>query len=181
MANSLRDQLLKKGLVDEKKLKQVTSAERKQQKMQRKSKEVSEDEVKRAAQQAAAEKVERDRELNRQQKEKAERKAIAAQVAQLIQMNRVSRGEGEIAFNFVDGGKVKRLYVTERLRDQLSQGLLAIVTLAGQYELVPSAVAQKVRQRDEAAVILLNDRANTEAEDPDDPYKDYKIPDDLMW
>lgn len=181
MTNSLRDQLLKKGLVDDKKLKQINSAERKKQKQQRKSKDVQLDEAKSLAQQALAKKAERDRELNRQQRKMAERKAIAAQIAQLIQFNRIPRGEGEIAFNFVDDKKVKRLYVTTDVRDKLSSGLLAIVTINGQYEVVPTAVAEKIRQRDEACVIFCNDRIETEQEDVDDPYADYKVPDDLMW
>ena len=181
MANSLHEQLLKAGLVDAKKLKQTQDAKRKQEKMQRKSKEVQVDEAKLAAQQAMAEKAERDRELNRQQKEKAERKAIAAQIEQLIQMNRVSRGDGEVAYNFVDQGKVKRLHVTPALQEKLSEGLLAIVKLKEQYELVPSRVAQKIRERDEACVIVCNDRTQADQAEVDDPYADYKIPDDLMW
>lgn len=182
MTNSLRDQLLKKGLVDEKRLKQVSSTERKQRKQQRKSKGAPLDEAKLLAQQALAEKAERDRELNRQRQEIAERKAVAAQIAQLIQLNRIPRGEGEIAFNFVDDKKVKRLYVTDNVRDQLSKGLLAIVALNGHYEIVPAAVAEKIRQRDETGVIFCNERTPSEQEEPeDDPYADYKIPDDLMW
>lgn len=183
MANSLRDQLLKQGLVDEKKLKQINSSERKKQKQQRHSKDTRPDEARLLAQQALAEKAERDRELNRQQREMAERKAIAAQIAQLIQLNRIPRDKGEIAFNFVDDKKVKRLHVTADVRDQLSSGLLAIVALNGRYEVVPAAVAEKIRQRDETTIIVCNDRRQpeTEQEDTDDPYADYKVPDDLMW
>src|SRR5690606_10594947 len=179
MANSLHEQLLKAGLVDQQKLKQVNSAKRKQQKQQRKSKEQVVDEAKLLAQKAAAEKAERDRELNRQLKEQADRKASAAQIEQLITLNRLPR-EGDIAYNFVDQSKVKRIYVTETVRDKLSEGLLAIVTLNEQYEVVPAKVAEKIRQRDEACIILCNDR-QADAQDEDDPYADYKIPDDLMW
>lgn len=179
MANSLHEQLLKAGLVDQQKLKQVNSAKRKQQKQQRKSKEQVVDEAKLLAQKAAAEKAERDRELNRQLKEQADRKAIAAQIEQLITLNRLPR-EGDIAYNFVDQSKVKRIYVTENIRDKLSEGLLAIVTLKDQYEVVPAKVAEKIRQRDEACIVLCNDR-QADVQDEDDPYADYKIPDDLMW
>lgn len=179
MANSLHEQLLKAGLVDQQKLKQVNNEKRKQEKLQRKSKEQVVDEAKLLAQKAAAEKAERDRELNRQLKEQAERKAIAAQIEQLITLNRLPR-QGELAYNFVDQSKVKRIYVTEAIRDKLSDGLLAIVTLKGQYEVVPAKVAEKIRQRDEACVVFCNDR-QADIKDEDDPYADYKIPDDLMW
>lgn len=178
MSNSLQNQLLKMGLVDEKKVKQAKKDKHKQAKQQGK-KAVVVDEAKRLAQQVAAQKAERDRELNRQRKEEAERKALAAQVHQLIEANRLPKGEGDIAYNFNDEGKVKRLYVTEQMQRQLGLGRLAIVKLDEQYELVPTAVAEKIRQRDESCVILCNEPEQNS--DEDDPYADYQIPDDLMW
>lgn len=178
MSNSLQNQLLKIGLVDEKKVKQVKKEKHKKARQQSK-KAVVVDEAARLAQQAAAEKAERDRELNRLRKAEAEQKALAAQVRQLIETNRLSREEGEIAYNFSDGAKVKRLYVTEKMQRQLGLGRLAIVRLDEQYELVPTAVAEKIRQRDEYSVILCNEP--DQQSDDDDPYADYQIPDDLMW
>ena len=178
MSNSLQNQLLKMGLVDEKRVKQAKKEKHKQAKQQGK-KTVPVDEAKRLAQQAAAQKAERDRELNRQRKEEAERKALAAQVRQLIEANRLPKGEGDIAYNFNHQNKVKRLHVTEQVQRQLGLGRLAIITLDGQYELVPTAVAEKIRQRDESCVILCNEPE--QRSDEDDPYADYQIPDDLMW
>lgn len=178
MSNSLQNQLLKMGLVDEKKVKQVKKEKHKQARQQGKKAAVV-DEAKRLAQQVAAQKAERDRELNRQRKEEAERRALAAQIRQLIEVNRLPKDEGEIAYNFTDDNKVKRLYVTEQVQRQLGFGRLAIVMLDGQYELVPTAVAEKIRQRDESCVILCNEPE--QHNDEDDPYADYQIPDDLMW
>lgn len=178
MGNSLQNQLLKMGLVDEKRVKQAKKEKRKQVKQQGK-KAVVADEASRLAQQVAAEKAERDRELNRQRKEEAERKALAAQVRQLIEVNRLPREGGEIAYNFSDDNKVKRLYVNEQMQRQLGLGRLAIVRLDDQYELVPAAVAEKIRQRDESCVILCNHP--DQHSDEEDPYADYQIPDDLMW
>jgi len=178
LSNSLQNQLLKIGLVDEKKVKQVKKEKHKQAK-QRGKKAVPVDEAARLAQQSAAEKAERDRELNRQRREEAERRALAAQVRQLIEMNRLPREEGEIPYNFSDNNTVKRLYVTEQMQRQLGLGRLSIVRLDEQYELVPTAVAEKIRQRDESCVILCNEP--DEHNDEDDPYADYQIPDDLMW
>ena len=179
MANSLQDQLLKAGLVDKKKLKQVTQAKKKQGKQQRKSKEVAVDESKLQAQLSLAEKAERGRELNRQRVEQAEQKAITAQIKQLIEMNRLKKGEGDVAYNFVDGKKIKKLFVTAKQQDQLVRGLLAIVKLDDQYEIVPSPVAEKIRLRNDSCVILCNEVQQNDEDD--DYYADYKIPDDLMW
>ena len=180
MANSLQDQLLKAGLADKKKLKQVSKDKRKQKKQQRHNQEAALDEVKIQAQQALEEKARRSRELARQQNMEADKKAIAAQIRQLIEVNRVPRTGAEIAYNFADGKHIKKLFVTERMQQHLSSGKLAIVRLGESYELVPGAVAEKISQRDPLRVILRNDATLME-HDEDDPYADYQIPDDLMW
>ncbi len=177
MSNSLHDQLLKAGLVNKK---QAQASKKKKHKQRTQSKQPTDaDLAKKNAQQAREEKAERDRELNRQRKEEADRKAIEAQIRQLVEMNRIKERDGDIAYNFTDERKIKRLYITDYLVDQLSRGHLAIVSLNDQYELVPSAVAAKISLRNENVVIQ---QIETQADDDeDDPYADYKIPDDLMW
>ncbi|MCW8884851.1 MAG: DUF2058 domain-containing protein [Motiliproteus sp.] len=177
MSNSLHDQLLKAGLVDKKK----AQASKKQKHKQRtQGKGITEaEQAKLDAQKAREEKAARDRELNRQRKEDADRKAIKAQIRQLIEMNRISNRDGEVAYNFTDQRKIKRIYITDALVDQLSRGHLAIVSLNEQYELVPTKVADKIRQRDESVIVQYIEPSAQD--DEDDPYAEYKIPDDLMW
>jgi uncharacterized protein YaiL (DUF2058 family) len=175
---SLQDQLLKAGLVDEKKASKAKKAKHKQVKQKQKNKVATVDEAKLAAQRAQAEKVERDRQLNQQRKAEAERKAIAAQVRQLIEMNRQPT-EGDIAYSFTDDSLVKNIYVNETQQKQLSNGRLCIVKLDEGYELIPTAVAEKIQQRDETTAILSNQP--TETPDEDDPYAEFQVPDDLMW
>lgn len=177
--SSLQDQLLKAGLIDEKKAKQVSKEKRKTAKVQRKSNDVVVDETKQQVQKAREEKTERDRQLNAARKAEAERKAIAAQIKQLIEMNRQPKDRGELAYNFTDGGKIKQLYISSTLQRRLTNGLLAIVKLNDSYELVPAPVAERIAQRDPACIIALN--AKQETPEDDDPYADYQIPDDLMW
>ena len=47
---------------------------------------------------------------------------------------------------------------------------------------MPKAVAEKIAQRD-AKLILVHNTGSTAANAvaEEDPYADYKIPDDLMW
>lgn len=180
MGNSLQSQLLKMGLVDEKKLKQAKKEKHKKAKQkQGKNNRVAADGAKRLAQQAMAGKAERDRELNRQRKEDAECKALAAQIKQIIEANRVPKDDGDVPYNFVDGNKVKRIYVTEEVQRRLSLGRLAIVRLEGWHELVPVEVAEKIRER--APDYVLEGKESEQPGDEDDPYADYKVPDDLMW
>jgi hypothetical protein len=181
---SLQEQLLKAGLTDEKKVKKANKDKRKQSKVARRSKEEIVDEAKVSAQQARAEKAERDRELNRQRQDEANKKAIAAQIKQLIEMNKVEKGRGDIAYNFTDDKKIKKIYVNEDLQNQLIRGRLAIVKLMINdelhYELVPSGVAEKIALRNDDCIVLINEKSVDEV-DEDDPYADYQIPDDLMW
>lgn len=69
---------------------------------------------------------------------------------------------------------------------QLINGRLAIARLfinaSGdcEYAIIPAVVADKIAQRD-ADSIVLNSALSQEEQDEDDPYADFKIPDDLMW
>jgi uncharacterized protein YaiL (DUF2058 family) len=179
MSLSLRDQLLKAGLVNEKQAKQAGKQKQKQQRLEKKNQVEVDDSQKQAALQAKAEKAAKDQELNRQQQEKAEQKAIAAQIKQLIETSRLPKLTTEDYYNFVDDKKVKRLSVNTLMRDKLSRGSLAIVRHGGAYEVIPREAALKIQERDPARVLLLN--TQTEAPDADDPYAAYQVPDDLMW
>lgn len=179
MANSLQEQLLKAGLVDSRQVSSANKDKRKQEKMQRKHKVETVDEAKLSAEQARLEKAERDRRLNFERDNAARQKAVIAQIKQLIEVSRVSRDGGEIAYNFSDGSKIKKILVTQKILDQLSNGRLAIVKMKDRYDVVPKSVADKIRERDPHYVIVNN--TLQQADDPNDPYAEYKIPDDLMW
>ncbi|TBU99864.1 DUF2058 domain-containing protein [Stutzerimonas kirkiae] len=179
MGLSLRDQLLKAGLVNEKQAKQAGKQQQKQQRLEKKGQVEKDDSQRQAALQAQAEKLARDQELNRQQKEKAEQKARAAQVKQLIETSRLPKLDVDDYYNFVDDKKVKRLSVNALMRDKLSSGSLAIVRHGGGYEVIPREAALKVQERDPRRIVLLNER--TAEPDADDPYAAYQVPDDLMW
>ncbi|MEE4684890.1 DUF2058 domain-containing protein [Pseudomonas alliivorans] len=176
---SLRDQLLKAGLVNQKQAKQVSKEKQKEQRLVHKGQAQVDDSQKRAAQEALAEKVKRDQELNRQQQEKIEQKARTAQVKQLIEASRLPKLTTEDYYNFVDDKKVKRISVNTLVRNKLSSGSLAIVHHGGGYEIIPREAALKIQERDPRRVVLLN--TPTEAPDADDPYAAYQVPDDLMW
>ncbi|RTE86263.1 MULTISPECIES: DUF2058 domain-containing protein [Gammaproteobacteria] len=180
MKNALQEQLLKAGLADEKKLKNVKKEKHVQRKQAGKKKAVV-NEATLLAKEKHKEQVARDQELNRQRKAAADEKAVVAQVRQLITVNRVAH-EGEIAFNFADGTLVKRLHVSQKIHNELTRGKLAIARDGDGYALIPVPVANKIQERSPAEVVLINDNQDTQNNaDEDDPYADYKIPDDLMW
>lgn len=179
MANSLQDQLLKAGLADSRKLGEIRKNKSKQEKQQRKHKVEVIDETKLNVQQAQQEKIERDRQLNFQRDEEARHKAVIAQIKQLIEVSELSRARAELSYNFTDGSKIKKILVTDEQLNLLSNGRAAIVKFDDKYHIVPKSVADKIQLRDASYVIVCN--VLQASEDADDPYAEYKIPDDLMW
>lgn len=178
---SLQDQLLKSGLVSTAQAKSTKSDKRKQTQQQRKNNVTVVDEAKELVQKAQAEKADRDRELNQLIKQQEEQKHLIAQVKQLIELNKQPKDADGLAYHFNDNNKIKTLYVSETMREQIIRGRLAIVKLGESYEVVTSEVAKKISLRDAASVIVHNEPIANAVDNKDDPYADYKIPDDLVW
>ena len=176
---SLQEQLLNSGLASSAKAKAVRSEKRKQQKKQRHSGSDTIDETKLLAQKAQQEKAEKDRVLNQLHKEETERKQLAAQIKQLIDLNKLEQDEDGVKYSFTDNNKVKTLYLSENIRDQLIKGRLAIVKSEQNYEVVSLVAARKIEQRDKTCIMVLNEPGNDI--NADDPYAEFQIPDDLIW
>ncbi|MCB1858306.1 MAG: DUF2058 domain-containing protein [Gammaproteobacteria bacterium] len=182
MTNSLQDQLLSSGLIDKK---QLNKARTQQQKDKRK-KATGLDQKDTNKQSLTNKKIDagkaRDLELNRAQRQHREQKALRAQIGELISANRISRGEGELTYQFVDQGWVRKLFIDEVTRQKLISGAWAIVRADGRrYEIVPASTAEKIRIRDEKCVILCVDPDKTDKNTEESDYPDHQIPDDMMW
>ncbi len=177
MSKSLQEQLLKAGLGNAKKLTAIKK-EKHKERVQAGKKGVVVNEATVLAEQSRQAQILRDQELNRQKTEALAKKALAAQVKQIVELNS-QQYKGDIAFNFTDGNLVKRIHVTSKIQQQLVKGLIAIAKLGEQYHLIPIQIAEKVQQRLPEAILVLNQQDESMPED--DPYADFKIPDDLMW
>lgn len=173
---TLQEQLLQAGLVNSKKMAKVQRTAKKSRVQAREAREAVEENKK--AQ------LERDKQLNEQQKQATLAKEYKAQVKQLIEMNRIAIARGNIDFNFTDGSLIKKIAVDKQTQAQLINGRLAIARLAADgksdYAIIPAVVAEKIAQRD-ADSIVLHSALSEEEQNEDDPYADFKIPDDLMW
>ncbi len=176
---SLQEQFLKAGLINDKKIKQANHEKSKKKKIERQTGTQAVDEARLAALEMQRQNAERARELNARRDAEAARKAILAQIAQMVQQNRQSKGKGDIAFNFTHGNKIHRLYVSAAVHAHLTAGRLVIVCQDGTTELVPRVIADKIAERDPSLVIRIN-KPDTGI-DADDPYAAYQVPDDLMW
>ncbi|MHB8765930.1 MAG: DUF2058 domain-containing protein [Deferrisomatales bacterium] len=185
MGNSLRDQLLKAGLVDPKRARQAELDDRQRSKQASKNRKSGLAAEPTAAQIAAEEarlhrerEAERSRELNRAREEERARKALRAEMKQWLQTSAVPHGKGDTPYRFTHGTKVKKLHVEPAHHARLARGELAVVAWEGAYYLVPAEVADQVRQRLPETFVFV---AQAEAVDPDDPYAAFPIPDDLVW
>lgn len=180
MSMSLREQLLAAGLVSKKQAKHAEQQQRQQNHQQAKGKVAPDKDRQRATQQAQAAKAARDQELNRQRQEAAQRKERALQIKQLIAEHRLPKLETEDYFNFIDRGKVRRMSVDAARREQIVRGDVIIVRFEGRYDLVLPAIAERIRECDARVIVSLGSSEDIAAA-ADDPYKDYVVPDDLMW
>ena len=179
MADSLSDQLKKSGLVSKKKAKQLAQEKRPKNQQQKKLNKLEAEKNRLQLEKSRADKVAKDKQLNLQKTDKAARKAIAAQIKQLIETNKIQSG-GEQEFKFADGKTIKRVLVSSKQVNQLSKGVIVVVKQGDQYILVPALVADRIAERDSSRIIFRAEKP-TDIADEDDLYADYKIPDDLMW
>src|SRR5690606_17623844 len=111
MSLSLRDQLLKAGLVSEQQVQRVEREQRQQHykaPRNERRKPPAPTPAQLAAQKAAAEKAARDAEANRRKQEKLERRAKYAEVRQLVAAHQLPRVETEDFYNFQDGAQIRR-------------------------------------------------------------------------
>jgi len=153
MGNPFQDQLLKAGLVNKKQVKKIQHQKRlnRQQNEGKNSSPASN-----MARQEQINKAERNRELNRQRRLEKMQHEQRAQVKQLIENNRLQQDERGEAYNFVEQKKIKRIFVSDEMTEQLSCGQLAIVKLGKGYEVVPAKVARQIAGRDKDALLVFH-------------------------
>jgi len=180
MSNPFQEQFLKAGVVNKEQIQKLKQEKHKKNKQQKSKKRVSVDEGKLKADQILLEKAEHDRALNKKKEEDARKKAISAEINQLIISNKIPRDERcETVYNFEHNKKVKRIYINDDMKQQIIQGKLGIARIEGRYELVPLVIAEKIQQRNDKRIVLFSNEE--QLVDEDDPYADYKVPDDLVW
>lgn len=186
MSNSLRDQLLKAGLITQEQIEQANQPKPKElapkapsakkatrppqagrphaAKPQAKPKSVDEDLAKFYKERETIERNER-LEAERQQRElAARRKAVRGQIQTLINENTQNIADADIRYNFVVGDNIKYVYVTETQQTQLANGELALTFLEGKRCIIPLETAQAISVLDPDKIIIIN---QPEAESPE--------------
>ena len=160
MGNSLREQLLKAGLVDKKQVSKAKHDKRiSNQKPKGQKQPVAqpvEDSVTKEERLAYAE---RNRELNRLRELERKKRENVAQVKQLIKDNKLTLKEqdDDEPFYFVVGKKVKKMFLSQKISNDLTNGRLAIANLDGRFEIIPENAARQIAERNPKTLVFFND------------------------
>ena len=174
--NALQAQLLKAGLVDSKKAKQIS----KQSQHAKRTGDLADIEAKKVMAAAQAKKIAKDQRLNQEKQQILEEKMLRANIIQMIKQHQITDTQGDVDYQFVDDSKVKKIHVTQKLYEQIVAGQVAIARLEESYALLPRPLADRIDAKLEGYMVVSNDKSDTELA-TDDPYAAYMIPDDLMW
>ncbi len=175
--NALQAQLLKAGLVDNKKAKKLS----KQALHEQRTGQSNEAELKAKIAQDQQEKLARDQALDLEKKRLLQGKELKAAIVQMINQHKIKDTDGEVAYQFIDDNKVKKIYLNQQIYNALVAGSLIIAKEADSYAVLPKALAERINDKMEGFIIVNNSEKNEQTTDEDDPYAAYVIPDDLMW
>mgnify|MGYP001041095212 FL=1 len=179
MAESLRDQLLKSGIVKkvqpERGREPKRPAGKKPPAAPTRERRASEIDLAKAyalrGQAEARERKQAEREAAEQARLRRERKL---RIQQLLEGQALNKADADQARNFEYAGKIRRIHVDATQLAALNAGELGVVQHAGRYLLVSRDTAEQLRELDAGHVALL---VSPEAVGTDDD----GVPDDLMW
>lgn len=176
--NALQAQLLKAGLVDNKKAKKLTKQVQHEQRTGQNDDAGLKAEIDRAKQ----EKIAKDQALNLEKQKILEEKALKASIIQMIKQHKVKDINGDVTYQFIDEGKIKKVYLSQQVYNALVSGSLVIAKDQDNYAYLPKALADKIDQKMQGFILVNNNTENNDqTTDEEDPYAAYVIPDDLMW
>lgn len=177
--NALQAQLLKAGLVDNKKAKKLTKQVQHEQRTGQNDDATFKAEIDRAKQ----EKIAKDQALNSEKQRVLEEKALKASIIQMIKQHKVQQTDGDIAYQFIDDNKIKKIYLAQQVYNALVSGSLVIAKDQDSYACLPKELAEKIDQKMQGFILVNNNTENNNSQttDEEDPYAAYVIPDDLMW
>jgi uncharacterized protein YaiL (DUF2058 family) len=179
MSDSLRDQLLKSGLVKKPRIEAKPSSPpragvaTKPHPVRPAPKRTDEVDLARAyALRARQENTEREREQRETERIAREKKERKQKLVALLAGKALNIADAEVARHFPHGNKIRRIYCTPDQLVQLNRGEFAVVQLAGRYLLVEREIALQAQAIQAEALVLLCD--------PNAPGED-DVPADLVW
>ncbi len=185
MGNSLRDELLKVGLVNEEQLKrprrQSSNGAKSAKRRRRTSAAAPADQsdtrvarhVLRENQRRTARFI-RDTTLGGGSAADNAKKVLRRKIQELIETQRLNATQADVAYHFVKGKRIKRIYVTEEQRARLSSGEIVIAALDGNHHLM-------IRSAAEALAALAPQTVLCGCAESHEDGEEHPVPDDITW
>ena len=175
--NALQAQLLKAGLVDNKKAKKLS----KQAVHEKRTGDGTEAEIKAKIEQDKQQKMAKDQAIEQEKKAALQEKELKAAIMQMISQHKIRDTDGDAVYQFIDDSKIKKVYLNQQIYNALVAGSLVIARENDSYAFLPKALAERINTKMQGFIIVNNSEKNEEITDEEDPYAAYVIPDDLMW
>lgn len=184
MGNSLREELLKAGLVSEERLRKPRAQKPTRAKPAKKSKKsptpaLTEESnstarhVLRENQRRTARFI-RDTTLGGGSAADNAKKALRRKIQALIEGERLNDEQADVPYHFVKGKRIKRIYVTEPQRLQLSSGEIVIAALEGHHHILTTAAAEELLALAPQTVVCGSAETSEDGEG-------HPVPDDIIW
>ena len=189
MGNSLRDELLKVGLVNEERLEKPRRPKRGEARPGNKRKESStrppsEQTIATARQvlrenQRRTARFVRDPTLVGGSVAESAKKALRRKIQELVQTEQLNDAEADVPYHFVKGKRIKRIYVTEDQRAQLAAGTIVIAALEGNHHLLTRSAAERLLSLAPQTVVGGGAEAAGSSGEVDGD--EHPVPDDITW
>jgi len=128
--NALQAQLLKAGLVDNKKAKKLS----KQAQHEQRTGQSDEAALKAKIEHEKQEKLAKDQALNQEKQRQLEEKTLKANIVQMISHHKIKETDGDITYQFIDEGKIKKVYISQQVYNALVSGSLMIMAAMPIYQ-----------------------------------------------
>ena len=192
MGNSLRDELLKVGLVSEERLEKPRRPKRGKARPGKKRKESStrppiEQTIATARQvlrenQRRTARFVRDPTLGGGSVAESAKKVLRRKIQELVQTEQLNDAEADVPYHFVKGKRIKRIYVTEDQRAQLTAGTIVIAVLEGNHHLLTRTAAERLLSLAPQTVVCGGaEAAGGGGSSGEVDGDEHPVPDDITW
>ncbi|MDX1432756.1 MAG: DUF2058 family protein [Gammaproteobacteria bacterium] len=107
--------------------------------------------------------------------EESARKALRRRIEALVEQERLNDAAADVAYHFVKGKRIKRIYVTEAQRAQLGSGELVIAALEGNHHLMRAAAAEELKALAPQTTVCECTESDAGSSE------EHPVPDDISW
>ena len=154
--NALQAQLLKAGLVDNKKAKKLS----KQAVHEKRTGDGTEAEIKAKIEQDKQQKMAKDQAIEQEKKAALQEKELKAAIMQMINQHKIRDTDGDAVYQFIDDSKIKKVYLNQQIYNALVAGSLVIARENDSYAFLPKALAERINAKMQGFIIVNNSYKN---------------------